>query len=98
MREQWDERAQAFRCHYTRLLLSEDPHDSRFVTWEHRQPGEDSTAVLVAHLVNHMKSDLGEEEFRRVVTELALTLADPNHTFDEAVLPSRPWRPAWSPT
>ena len=77
--------------------MSEDHHDPRFLTWEHREPGDDSTAVLVAHLINHMKSDLGEKDFKQIVAELALTLADSNHAFDESVLPPRPWRPAWSP-
>ena len=69
--EQWDASAAAFRCYYTGVLLNHSYGSRRYATWEHRIPGDKSTVVLVADLVNKMKSDMSEEDFRSMVRELA---------------------------
>jgi hypothetical protein len=71
MSKQWDSSIDAFRCFFTGVPLSEDKGSRRYATWEHREPGDESSVVLVADLVNKMKSDLKEDEFRAMVKALA---------------------------
>jgi hypothetical protein len=91
MCEQWDGRA--FRCFYTHLRLSEDRSSPLYPTWEHREPGDASTAVLVGALINHVKSDLTEKEFKRLVIALGSFFSDNQKRVNPNVLPQRPWRP-----
>ena len=90
MHRQWDTEAAAFRCLYTGLTLTDSHGSRRSATWEHRIPGDESSVVLVADLVNKMKGDMTEHEFRRVVQALARHFEAPG--FDEGDFPLDPSR------
>jgi hypothetical protein len=85
MSSQWDAAVGAFRCFYTGVPLTENYGSRRYATWEHREPGDESTVVLVADLVNKMKSDLKEDEFRAMVH--ALSRYFDRQLFDESAFP-----------
>lgn len=85
LHDQWDPIAGAFRCYYTDLVLTEDWGSRRSASWEHRTPGDESSVVLVADLVNKMKGDLTEEEFRIIVRAMARHFDEPG--FDERLFP-----------
>jgi hypothetical protein len=91
MKEQW--RSGAFRCFYTGLRLSDIRSSPLYPTWEHREPGDASTAVLVGAVFNDMKTDLTEREFKRLVIELGAFFSGNKKRFNGSVLPQRPWRP-----
>jgi len=88
MREQWDPEADAFRCYFTRIALTEHPGDRRSVTWEHLDPRDGSRVVLAAALINRMKADLTEEQFRGMVKALADHFEHPGVPFDKSAWPS----------
>jgi hypothetical protein len=71
MRDQW-ERHGDFLCSYTGVKLDlEDPSSVRFREWEHAKPGDETSVVLAAALVNRMKCYLDVDAFRRMVIALA---------------------------
>lgn len=66
----WD--GQSFRCYYTGWELTvENPKSPYYLTWEHRTPRLESDVVVAAAIINDMKSDLTDKEFRALVTGLA---------------------------
>lgn len=67
----WDASAGAFRCHYSGVTLDDDPASPWHLALDHRTPRDDSDIVACAALINAMKSDLTEAEFRTVVAQLA---------------------------
>lgn len=70
LREAWD--GEGFRCHYTDVRLVEnDHHDPLYLTFDHRTPRDEDDVVVCAALINDMKSDLSEAEFRAVILQLA---------------------------
>jgi hypothetical protein len=78
----------AFHCFYTGIVLIEDGHrwrDHRYLVFEHRIPGDEASVVVASALVNRMKTDLTEEQFKAMVNELAKVFA--GGTFDEQVFP-----------
>jgi hypothetical protein len=78
----------AFHCHYTGVRLIDDPtqfRDHRYVALEHQTPGDESSIVVTCSMVNRMKTDLSDAEFRRVVIELAKVFQ--GGQFDEQVFP-----------
>lgn len=92
MKKQYDKKAGGFICKLTGVKLSDQPTSPLRPTWEHLVPGDPSTAVLAASILNHMKSDLTRSQFKSVVTELARLFADPSRDFNRRVLPKE-WRP-----
>lgn len=97
MRSQWDGRIGAFRCKYTGLPLTTDAPNGvagpLFATWEHRDPRSPTKAsevVLVGWLINDMKNDLDEREFKKMVKALAAHFGDPSAPFNRRALP-RGW-------
>ena len=86
MRDQWDENERVFRCKYTGVPLSEVPGSRRYATWEHVTPGDEASVVLVADLVNKMKGDMTEPEFRDMVAALARRFE--GHDFDPNDFPA----------
>jgi hypothetical protein len=91
MQESW--RDGAFHCFYTDVeLVDDDWRDHRYVSWEHRTPGDESSVVVTSALVNRMKTDLSEKEFQRLVTALARRF-ETGH-FDPAAFPDRMRRDA----
>lgn len=61
-----------FRCFYTGWpLRTDDHHDPYYLTWEHRTPRDEADIVVTAAIINDMKSDLTENEFRKLIVDLA---------------------------
>lgn len=83
--EQWDSDIDGFRCRYTGIKLTHEFGSRRYATWEHRDPGDESSVVLVADLVNKMKGNMSEAEFRTMVRALARHFDD--EPFDETAFP-----------
>lgn len=86
LQRQWDQEIKAFRCHYTGIALADAHGSRRSATWEHVQPGDESSVVLVADVVNKMKGDLSEDAFRQLVLALAKHFEEPG--FDEDAFPN----------
>jgi hypothetical protein len=73
----WD--GQHFRCFYTGWPLCIDNYRSPyFLTWEHRTPRNQQDIVVAAAIINDMKSDLTEGEFRDLVVGLSKRFAGSN--------------------
>ena len=88
----WNPEARVFRCHYTGVELdTTDWHDHRYLSLEHQTPGDESNITVVSALINRMKTDLSDAEFRRLVSALAASFA--GQAFDEAAFPDRHFRP-----
>lgn len=85
LRAQWDPMIEAFRCFYSDIPLVTEPGHRRSATWEHRTPRDELSVVLVADLVNKMKGDMTDPEFRRLVAGLARRFA--GGVFDEDDFP-----------
>jgi len=86
MRDSW--RDGAFHCFYTGIALIEDGRrwrDNRYLSFEHLTPDDEKSVVVTCYLVNRMKTDLTNEQFRAMVTELAKVFA--GSIFDERVFP-----------
>lgn len=80
----------AFHCFYTGIALIEAGRrwrDHRYLSFEHQTPGDEASVVVTCALVNRMKTDLTEEQFKAMVTELAKAFA--GGRFDERVFPDR---------
>ena len=86
MWDQWDGNESVFRCKYTGVPLSEVRGSRRYATWEHATPGDEASVVLVADLVNKMKVDMTEPEFRDMVAALARRFE--GHDFDAHAFPA----------
>lgn len=68
------------------IALSEKSGTRRYATWEHVMPGNASSVVLTADLIDKMKCDSSEQEFRTLVRALAAADFDPQE-FDESAFP-----------
>ena len=90
LRKQWNAELQAFICGYTGIALTHKG-GARNAEWEHRRPGDESSVVLVAALVNRMKADLTEEEWDAMISAL-YALRIEGKPFSESALP-----PNWQP-
>jgi hypothetical protein len=88
MWKQWSPDDSAFRCAYTNIVLSGTYGGRRYATWEHIIPADESSVVLVADLVNKMKSSMSFPEFRTIV--LALAQVFEGGSFDETAFPPNP--------
>lgn len=70
LQDAWD--GEAFRCYYSGVRLVEDNHgDPRYLTFDHRIPRQETDIVVVAAVINDMKSDMADDEFRAMVWQLA---------------------------
>jgi hypothetical protein len=85
LRKAWDPDAEAFRCHYSGVLLDADHRSPWHVTFDHRTPRTESDVVLCAALINDMKSDLTEAEFRKVIAQLSERLAGVRSSIERIV-------------
>lgn len=88
MQRQWDPDIGAYRCHYTGIPLDLSHGTRRHATWEHLTPGDESSVVLVADLVNRMKSDMADAEFKTMVGALARHFE--GSRFESDAFPSEP--------
>lgn len=87
LRSQWDGESECFRCYFTGIPLTGTHGSTDHPTWEHRVPGDEKSVVLVADLVNRMKADMTEDEFRRLVKALARHFD--GEGFEEEAFPRR---------
>lgn len=79
-----------YMCAYTGVKLDlVDRRSPLYAEWEHAIPGDESSVVLAAALVNRMKCYLKAEDFRRMVRALARYFDDPSPTkrFDLSAFP-----------
>jgi hypothetical protein len=75
LKKAWD--GNCFKCYYTGWELSVDnPKSHLYLTWEHLIPGDENDVVVAAAIINDMKSDFTEDEFRKMVTALARRFKD----------------------
>jgi len=89
LKRAWD--GQRFHCYYTGVALIEDDHRSPlYLTFDHRTPRNEKDIVLAAQLINDMKSDMSENEFKAVVRQLANYFE--SGKFDPRVLMLEHWK------
>jgi len=70
LKRAWD--GEGFRCYYSGIRLVEDnPKDPRYLTFDHRTPRQESDVVVAAAVLNDMKSDMTEDEFKAMIIQLA---------------------------
>ncbi|MDD5173478.1 MAG: hypothetical protein PHV48_01455 [Candidatus Omnitrophica bacterium] len=70
LKSSWD--GSCFRCNYSGVKLEEKDHKSPlYITFDHRIPRKEDDIVIAASVINDMKSDLDEEEFKNVINHLA---------------------------
>ena len=70
LKKSWD--GKCFRCHYSGVRLEErDHHSPVYITFDHRIPREESDIVIAAAVINDMKSDLSDEEFKNAINQLS---------------------------
>jgi hypothetical protein len=80
-----------FECFYTHVRLVEDNHRSpRYLTFDHKTPRNESEMVLAAQLINDMKSDMDESEFKNMVQKLANHFA--GESFDDSAFNVIHWK------
>ncbi|MBM4249948.1 MAG: hypothetical protein FJ149_11070 [Euryarchaeota archaeon] len=72
MIEGWDAARQGFVCKYSGVLLDHLNRKSPwFMTFDHRFPGKKGFLVVCAAWINYLKSDLTDEQFRKMLKMLA---------------------------
>ena len=86
MCDQWNGEEKAFLCHFTGLPLTDVPGSRTSGTWEHLSPGDPGSVVLAADLVNKMKVNMTETQFREMVLALAAHFQT-NQPFDREAFP-----------
>ena len=80
-----------FECHYTHIRLEEnDSKSPRYLSFDHVVPRDESEMVIVAQLINDMKSDMSDEEFRSMVKQLASHFG--GDEFDENMFILKHWK------
>lgn len=78
----------SFRCFYTGMALIDDGQrwrEHRYLVFEHRTPGDEASVVVTCALVNRMKTDLTEDQFKNLIRELGKVFD--GGTFDERAFP-----------
>lgn len=89
LQESWD--GKDFRCYYTSIRLVEDDSKSpTYLTFDHFTPRQEDRIVIVAQLINDMKSDMSDREFRAMVMELAKHFN--GGEFNEKVFKLKHWK------
>ena len=89
LKKAWD--GEGFRCYYSDIRLIEDnPKDTRYWTFDHRTPRNESDVVVAASLINDMKSDMTESEFKKMVIQLASHFK--GGSFDNRVFNLKHWK------
>jgi hypothetical protein len=72
LKSAYDKRADGFRCHYTGFILDlEEAASPWHLAFDHSLPGQPGKYSVTCQIINQMKSQLSEEEFKKVVLELA---------------------------
>ena len=84
------------RSYPTGIALIDDGQgwrDHRYLVFEHRTPGDEATVVVTCALVNRMKTDLTEDQFKSMVRGLAKVFeggAFDERAFPEETVPQQP--------
>jgi hypothetical protein len=80
-----------FRCYYTGVRVVEDDKlDPRYLTLDHRTPNREDDIVVAGALVNDMKSNMTEEQFKDMVAQLSRRFS--GEQFDENIFKRLPRR------
>jgi len=88
LKRAWD--GEGFRCYYSGIrLIEDDPKNPRYLTFDHRTPRQESTVVVTAALLNDMKTDMTEDEFKAMISQLNSWFA--GCSFDESVFNLKYW-------
>jgi hypothetical protein len=75
LKKSWD--GVNFRCYYSKQrLATDDPASPWYLVFDHRTPRNESDLVCAAAVINDMKSDLSEDEFKAAVVALAAVFTD----------------------
>jgi len=70
LKNSWD--GESFRCYYSGVrLVDNDSGSPRYITLDHRTPGNEEDIVIAASLINDMKTHMNEDAFREIVAKLA---------------------------
>ena len=70
LKRAWHE--DGFRCYYTHIQLVEnEPKNPCYITFDHKTPRQKDDIVVTSAVLNDMKSDMDEDEFKKVVSALA---------------------------
>lgn len=89
LKNSWD--GEAFRCYYSGVrLIEHTATHPRYLTFDHRTPRQGHVAAATAAVVNDMKTDMSEEEFKAMVVELAKRFA--GGEFNEGVMELEYWK------
>jgi len=89
LKQAWD--GVGFRCHYSGIRLVEDNHrDPRYLTFDHVIPRQEDEVVVTAAVLNDMKSDMTDSEFRSMIIQLASRFA--GGEFDDSVFDLSHWK------
>lgn len=89
LKSAWD--GEAFRCYYSGLPLVVDrTSHPLYLTFDHRTPRARGDLVVAAAVINDMKTDMSEEEFKRLVIELARKFS--GKSFNEGAVKLRHWK------
>jgi len=91
LREAYDAKADGFRCQYTGVLLDPEMGRPWSLNFDHVVPGDDSEFAVAAWWVNLVKTDLGVDEFWKVVGELDRCWRD-GGVFDRNICEFKYWR------
>ena len=69
LKQAWN--GEVFHCYYSGIRLVEnDSKDPCYLTFDHRTPRDEKDVVVAAAVINDMKSDLTEKEFKSIVIQL----------------------------
>jgi len=89
LKQAWD--GDGFRCYYSGVrLIDDNPKDPRYLTFDHRTPRQESDVVVAAAVLNDMKSDMTEGEFKAMIIQLAGHFK--GGTLDESVFKLKYWK------
>lgn len=83
LKNQSDEKG-GFFCYYSGvplLLKTTDKGKPRYITFDHRTPRDKNHIVMAAAIINDMKSDMDEKEFKLMVGELYRNLGRKKKNF-----------------
>jgi DNA-directed RNA polymerase subunit RPC12/RpoP len=70
LKDAW--KGDGFYCHYCKHKLEEKNSKSPYyITFDHVIPQQNNNIVMAAAIINDMKSDMDEAEFRKMVISLA---------------------------
>ena len=71
LRKAWDKEDKCFRCYYSGIRLNDDNvRDPRYITFDLTALRKGAVLVVTAALIDEMKADLTEDEFKTIISQL----------------------------